>query len=166
MEAIILEAIATLIPLALIAFISAKLAKSWFEAKWAIIVSQTVAVILLFVAHSIARGLSSDPESLSSGTEFLVTVIAIFFLSKGIAIYLIACFCVARGKSPYLCFVGVLNLIIALPLLVFGVWKSSRPSETKRSEMIERLEEMLDDPDLPTDRREWATDRLQKLRGA
>lgn len=170
MDGVLLDFLITAIPLALFAWLSVPLSRPFFKKKGGRIASQTAATMLLMLAFITSKALGEEATASEAATTALFIAMAFYFLAKGVAIYLIASYAKSVGKSPYWGFVGVLNFTIALILMIFGLWKSAKPSDKDRSsewltreEMLAGLKRIIDDPDTPQDERKLASDRLLKL---
>ena len=170
MNEIFWDYILTAIPLAFIAWLCAFISRPYFEKKWTKITSQTVSVLLLIMVYLISKGMSEDKNLADTNINVLLTFTASFFIMKFVAMYLIACYAKSVNKSPYWSFVGVLNFLLALPLLIFGLWKSENQSVQRaqgnltHDEMINGLKKIVDNPDTPQEKRDWATDRLASIK--
>ena len=160
--------VVTAIPLAFIALLCVYISRPLFMQRWVRIVSQSVAGLLLMMGYVVSKGMSADKHLTDANTEVILVFVALVFVMKFIAMYLIASYAKSVGKSPYWSFVGLLNFILALVSLI-GLWKSekqgSQPKQRKltREEIISGLRRMVDDPDTPPEKRDLATDRLRMI---
>ena len=163
MPNLLLDYALTAVPLAIIAWVCVYITRPFFEKKWTRILSQVVAVILLFVAFILSKGMAEDETIRDVDAGILLPLAIGYFAIKSIAIYLIGCYAKSVGKSPYWAFLGVLNFLLAFPLLIFGLWKTKKPNALSHEEMVEGLRKMVDDPATPTEKRDWAENRLGAL---
>lgn len=126
MNTVVMEFVLTTIVLAAIAWLCVKLSRPIFLGRWAKITSQTVATVLLMMVYVLSKGMAQDDSSSEAETELILILAVIMLVLKSIAIYLIACYAKSVNKSPYWAFAGVVNFLIALPLLIFGLWRSKK----------------------------------------
>lgn len=150
--------------LAIIAWACVYITRPFFQTKWPRVISQIAVALLLFVTFILARALSEEGVNVTAENAIVLQSFVLANLAmKAIAIYLIGCYAKSVGKSPYWTFVGVLNFLIVLPLLIFGLWKTPKPNSLSHEDMKAGLRRILDDPATLPEKREWATDRLKAL---
>lgn len=159
-----LNVVLTAIPSALIAWLCAYISRPVFMQRWTRIASQTLASWLLLMAYTLSKGLSAHRGAANADESALLTIGATYFGMKFIAMYCIASYAKSVGKSPYWSFVGVLNFAIAFILLI-GFWKSKAREGVLDEIRIDRLNRIIDDPNTPQERRDWARDRLARIEG-
>lgn len=160
----ILDFAITAAVLGVVAWVCVYISRPFFQKKWTKIVSQVAVVLLLFLVFSFTRALNKeDPNITAENAIFLQSFVLANLAMKSVAIYLIGCYAKSVGKSPYWTFVGVLNFLIILPLLIFGLWKAEKTNGLSKEEMIEGLRRILDDPATLPEKRDWVNDRLRTL---
>lgn len=160
---LLLEFAFTAIPLALLAWLCVYISRPIIKQKWAKILSQTAVVFLLFVANIISKASQSEVNSSDTNIDLLLALFAGYFAAKFIPAYLIACYAKSVSKTPYWSFLILLNFWLVLPLMILTFWRPKKLTKLARKEKIHGLMEMIDNPETSQEKRDWATDRLQKL---
>jgi hypothetical protein len=120
--------------LSLFAFMSAKLSRPLFKTRASKVISQTLASIFLFLGFSFSKSLekSSMINDFDSYISDVLVIFAVIISLKFSGMYLISCYARSVEKSPYWSFIALLNFMIALPVLIFSLWKGkSTQSESE-----------------------------------
>lgn len=165
----LLDFVITASLLALIGLVCAYISRPLFTTKNIRITSQSLAVFLLLISFILSKALSEAPLTADSISEPLLWIAGVYVVFKSVAMYLIACYAKSVNKSPYWCFVAILNVVLAVLVMWSGLWKSdgkiAMPKREKMTnkEMVSALTQMIDDPDTPQETKARATERLQKI---
>lgn len=161
MDSALLDYVVSTFLLGLAALICVFISRPILQKRWSRIASQTLSVLLMIVAYIFSKGMAESKSSPDENISFFLIFIILTFLFKFVAMYLIACYAKSVLKSPYWSFVGILNILIALPLLIFGLWNSGKRKKLTRDEMVNELKRLVDDPNSSQDIREEALARLR-----
>lgn len=121
--------------LAAIAWLCVHISRPVFKQRWTKITSQALATLLLLIASIFTKATTSAGSSNIDDTESVVILISVILAIKFISMYLISCYAKSVGKSPYWAFIGVLNFYLALPILIFGLWRPKRQEKSAAGEM-------------------------------
>lgn len=161
MDSVLIDYALSTLLLSIAALICVYISRPILKKRWSRIVSQFVSVILMFIAHIFSKVVSDEGASIDENMNSLIILTCVIFSLKFAAMYFFACYARSVFKNPYWSFVGILNILIAFPLLIFGLWNSGKRKKLTRDEMVNELKRLVDDPNTSQNMREEALARLE-----